>query len=113
IGASLPLRITPYRMNWGLLATRGGNVARWGVVGRVVIAAALGLGGIAVTMAAPTITEVDAAGCVRITGGVFNSPGNDNYMPYLNQEYVVIKNVCSTSKLMTGWRVNDYGRIHT
>jgi len=82
------------------------------MVGRVVIAAALGLGGIAVTMAAPTITEVDAAGCVRITGGVFNSPGNDNYMPYLNQEYVVIKNVCSTSKLMTGYKVHDYGKKH-
>jgi hypothetical protein len=34
---------------------------------------------------------VDAASCVRIIGGVFNSPSNDNFMPYLNGEYVVLR----------------------
>ena len=39
-------------------------------------------------------TEADAASCLKISGGVFDSPSNDNYMPYLNQEYVIIKNAC-------------------
>jgi lamin tail-like protein len=56
---------------------------------------------------------VDAASCVRIIGGVFNSPSNDNFMPYLNGEYVVIRNSCSTYRVMTGFRVTDYGTKHT
>jgi hypothetical protein len=55
---------------------------------------------------------VDAASCVRIIGGVFDSPGNDNYMPYLNGEYIVLRNYCSTYRMMTGFRVTDYGTKH-
>src|SRR4029079_6511815 len=64
-----------------------------------VLAAAL-LGGLLITANPPA---VDAASCIRISGGVFNSPGNDNYMPNLNGEYVRIHNYCSTAKYLTGW----------
>ena len=63
-----------------------------------------------VTSAAPP--SVEAASCVRISGGVFNAPGNDNYMPYLNGEYIRIHNYCSTAKYLTGWHLNDYGNKH-
>jgi hypothetical protein len=56
--------------------------------------------------------SVDAASCVRISGGRFDAPGNDNYMPYLNGEYIKIHNYCSTGKYLTGWHVNDYGNKH-
>jgi len=56
--------------------------------------------------------SAEATSCLKISGGVFDSPSNDNYMPYLNQEYVIIKNACSTSKLMTGYKVHDYGKKH-
>ena len=84
-----------------------------GALFRFGLGAAVALAGSVASLTPAAVGAAEAAGCVRITGGVFDSPSNDNYMPYLNQEYVVIKNVCSTSKLMTGWRVNDYGRIHT
>ena len=54
----------------------------------------------------------DAASCVRISGGRFDAPGNDNYMPYLNGEYIKIHNYCSTARYLTGWHVNDYGNKH-
>ncbi len=79
-------------------------------------AAALVLGiAVSVGSAAPAAhpASVDAASCIRIVGGRFDSPGNDNYMPYLNGEYVTVRNGCATAKLMTGWKVNDYGRKHT
>lgn len=72
---------------------------------------ALVVTGVSLTPAVPQ--EVDAASCVRIKGGVFNAPGNDNYMPYLNQEYIILRNYCSTYRTMTGWKVHDYGRKHT
>jgi hypothetical protein len=56
--------------------------------------------------------SADAASCVRISGGLFDAPGNDNFMPYLNGEYIKIHNYCSTAKYLTGWHVNDYGNIH-
>jgi hypothetical protein len=55
----------------------------------------------------------EAAGCLRIIGGRFDAPGNDNFARYLNGEYIRIKNVCTTYRLMTGARVHDYGRKHT
>lgn len=58
-------------------------------------------------------TSADAASCVRISGGRFNAPGNDNYAAYLNGEYIRIKNYCSTTKSVGGWKLHDYGRKHT
>ena len=58
-------------------------------------------------------TSADAASCVRISGGRFDAPGNDNYAAYLNGEYVRIKNYCSTTKSLAGWKLHDYGRKHT
>jgi len=57
--------------------------------------------------------EADAASCVRFAGGRFDAPGNDNYAQYLNGEYVKFKNYCASSKLLTGWRIHDYGKKHT
>jgi Lamin Tail Domain len=57
--------------------------------------------------------EADATSCVRVVGGVINPAGNENYMPYLDNEYVLIRNYCSTYKTLTGWRVHDYGSKHT
>jgi hypothetical protein len=65
-------------------------------------------GSLALAIAAP----VSAASCVRISGGRFDAPGNDNYMPYLNGEYIRIHNYCSTAKVLTGWHVHDYGNKH-
>ena len=53
----------------------------------------------------------DAASCVRFVGGNFDAAGNDHYN--LNGEYVKFRNVCSTSKLLTGWKIHDYGKKHT
>ncbi len=61
--------------------------------------------------AAPPVA--DAASCIRIIGGNFDAPGNDNYAANLNGEYVTIKNYCSTARIMTNWRVTDYGTKHT
>jgi lamin tail-like protein len=54
-----------------------------------------------------------AASCVRISGGVFNAPGNDNLAALLNGEFIRIRNYCATAKILTGWRLHDYGRKHT
>lgn len=56
---------------------------------------------------------VAAASCVRVVGGNWNPSGNENYPPALNAESVKIKNFCSTAKLLTGWKLHDYGRKHT
>ncbi len=57
--------------------------------------------------------EVDAASCVRVVGGTWNPPGNDNYPPALNAESVKIKNTCLTSQVLTGWRLHDNKVNHT
>ena len=57
-------------------------------------------------------SDADAASCVRFSGGRFDAPGNDNYAQYLNGEYVKFKNYCSTSKVLTGWKVHDYAKKH-
>jgi hypothetical protein len=82
---------------------------------RGILAAGMTLAAVASMAAASPLANpqtAEATSCVKISGGVFDSPSNDNYMPYLNQEYVIIKNVCSTSKLMTGYKVHDYGKKH-
>src|SRR4051794_10359386 len=62
----------------------------------------------------PTLgpSKADAASCVRIRGGVWEAPGNDNLAGNLNGEYVKIKNYCTTTKSMAGWKLHDYGKLH-
>lgn len=63
--------------------------------------------------AAGAPSSVDGASCVRISGGRFDAPGNDNYAANLNGEYVRIRNYCTTPRYLTGWKLHDYGRKHT
>jgi predicted lipoprotein with Yx(FWY)xxD motif len=63
-------------------------------------------------VARPTALPVPAPACVRIVGGTWNPPGNDNHPPALNAESVKIKNVCTTTKSLTGWRILDYKAAH-
>ena len=49
---------------------------------------------------------------VRIVGGNWNPPGNDNHAPALNAESIKIKNFGTSRKLLTGWRVLDYRGAH-
>jgi hypothetical protein len=76
---------------------------------RAVLAAAL-LSGAAVAAVPQTAL---AAGCVRFVASNWDSPGNDNYMPQLNQEWVRIKNTCSSAQAIGGWRITDYKTYHT
>lgn len=62
------------------------------------------------TTAAPA--PVSAASCVRVIGGNWNPPGNDNYPPALKAESVKIKNFCTSAKVLTGWRLHDYRSYH-
>ena len=79
------------------------------IVARLFLAAFLAVG------VFPTVapTSADAASCVRVSGGRFDAPGNDNYAAYLNGEYIRIKNYCTTTKAMGYWKLHDYGRKHT
>ncbi len=73
---------------------------------------ALGLATVgAVSGTTPEVAS--AASCVRIVGGNFDAYGNDNYSQYLNGEYVTLRNYCSSSRSMTGYRITDYGTTHT
>jgi hypothetical protein len=63
-----------------------------------------------VGVAAPT--PADAASCVRFSATRFDAPGNDNLAANLNGEWVRIKNYCSTTKSLSGWKIHDYGRKH-
>jgi len=64
-------------------------------------------------VARPTALPSAAAVCLRIVGGAWNPPGEDNAAPALNLESVRIKNVCLTTKSLTGWRIVDYRAAHT
>ncbi len=64
-------------------------------------------------VARPTALPAPAAVCVRIVGGTWNPPGNDNLAPALNAESVKIKNVCTSARSLTGWRILDYKAAHT
>jgi hypothetical protein len=55
----------------------------------------------------------EAAPCVRFVASNWDAPGDDNYMPQLNKEWVRIKNTCSTTKSIGSWRIHDYGAKHT
>lgn len=61
---------------------------------------------------APNAPVATAAGCVRFVISNWDAPGDDNYMPQLNQEWVRIKNTCSTTKSIGGWRISDYKAYH-
>lgn len=76
---------------------------------RLVLAGVLALG----ILPAVAPASVFAASCVRVSGGNFDAPGNDNYAAYLNGEYVRIKNYCATTKAVGSWKLSDYGRLHT
>jgi hypothetical protein len=78
---------------------------------RLVLALALTASFLGHAAAAPPVA--DAASCVRISGGNFNAPGDDNQAVNLNGEYVRIKNYCSAAQYLTGWRLHDYGTKHT
>ena len=80
---------------------------------RPIIGALLALALALVSVSIVTPSTVEAASCVRISGGQFDAPGNDNYAANLNGEYVRIKNYCSTTKSVSGWRLHDYGKKHT
>jgi hypothetical protein len=78
---------------------------------RLILVLVLAATAVGVNAGAPS--TADAASCVRISGGNFNAPGDDNLAANLNGEYVRIKNYCSTGKYLTGWKLHDYGRKHT
>jgi hypothetical protein len=61
-----------------------------------------------VVAAAPT----SAATCVRFTSSQsWNPPGSDTGSN-LRNEWVRIKNYCSTDKSISGWKIWDRGKIH-
>lgn len=62
-------------------------------------------------VARPTAAVPAPAG-VRIVGGNWNPPGNDNHAPALNAESVKIKNFGTTRRSLTGWRILDYRGAH-
>lgn len=53
-----------------------------------------------------------APAAVRIVGGNWNPPGNDNHPPALNAESVKIKNFSSSRRSLTGWQILDYRGAH-
>lgn len=78
------------------------------------LAAALSIGVVfasALAMAAPS--PASAAPCVKFVASNWDAPGDDNYMPQLNQEWVRIKNTCAKTQALGGWKIHDYGKKHT
>jgi predicted lipoprotein with Yx(FWY)xxD motif len=57
-------------------------------------------------------SSAPVAVAIRIVGGNWNPPGNDNHAPALNAESVRIKNFSSSRKSLTGWRILDYRGAH-
>ena len=53
------------------------------------------------------------ATCVKFVSSNWDAPGDDNYMPQLNKEWVRIKNNCASAQSIGGWRISDYNAIHT
>lgn len=55
---------------------------------------------------------VSAASCVRFSAVLFDAVGtNDN--TNLNGEWVRVKNYCTTTATIGGWRIHDYNKIHS
>jgi hypothetical protein len=68
----------------------------------------------AVAVAAPlwlVSSPAEAASGLQFQKVQFNLPGSDT-PGRLNEEWVQIKNVTSTTKNLKGWKVYDRGRIH-
>jgi predicted lipoprotein with Yx(FWY)xxD motif len=63
-------------------------------------------------VARPTAVPTAAPVCLRIVGGLWNPPGNDNLPPALNAESVRIRNVCTIATSLTGWRILDFRAAH-
>jgi hypothetical protein len=81
-----------------------------------IIAGALALLALAAPGVVPGVVPQSAqaaSSCVRFVASNFDAPGDDNYMPQLNQEWVRIKNSCATAQNISGWKINDYNTIHT
>jgi len=80
----------------------------------VPFAAALSLAVVLTTGGAVAISApVASAACgIRFVASNWDAPGNDNYMPQLNQEWVRIKNTCAVRKSIGSWKIHDYGKIH-
>jgi hypothetical protein len=66
------------------------------------VAAAL-ISGFGLTVA--NAPSVEGASCLSISGGRFNAVGTDSRN--LNGEYVVVKNGCSSTVSLRGWRIRD------
>lgn len=61
-----------------------------------------------------TAPAAGAASCgVKVVATNFDAPGDDNYMPQLNQEWVRIKNTCAGRQSIGSWKIHDYNKIHT
>ena len=59
----------------------------------------LGLAAVLALSLNPVIAStVAASSCVRISTGLFNAPGNEDYAANLNGEWVKIRNYCSTTR---------------
>jgi hypothetical protein len=54
-----------------------------------------------------------AATAVSIPVAHYDAYGNDNLAANLNDEYVVFKNNTTSGIVMTGWKVQDKGSLHT
>ncbi|MDQ2935088.1 MAG: lamin tail domain-containing protein [Chloroflexota bacterium] len=84
--------------------------------GRRLILAALPLSLVlSVAVATPAAHPSQAAAvtsCVRVIGGVFNPKGPDDFMPWLDGEYVTLHNYCGTSADMSGWKVTDLSQYN-
>ncbi len=51
--------------------------------------------------------------CLRLIEGVFDPRGDERYMPYLNEERVLLRNECGTPRGLDGWIIHDYARTAT
>jgi Lamin Tail Domain len=62
----------------------------------------------AINVTPPASGEADAASCVKIYRIYYNSPGSDTRTnTSLNGEWIQLKNTCTTSKVLTGYRFVD------
>jgi Lamin Tail Domain len=81
--------------------------------GRVAIVAALAA--FAFNVTPPAAGTADAASCVKIYKIYYDSPGADyRTASSLNAEWIQLKNTCTTSKSITGYKVKDLvGKTYT
>ena len=54
----------------------------------------------------------EAACGIRFVASNWDAPGDDNYMPQLNQEWVRVKNTCAAAKSIGNWKISDYKSYH-